>query len=111
MVLTDWYGSYGYQLTMDSVLHGNDLMLGFGTNPRTAIENLSSPTMVKALRAASKNILFTVVRSGNYTIEERQTGMDNMTRLFVTADAILGVAILAIEAIVLVRFFLKKKKA
>ena len=110
MVLTDWYGSYGYQLTMDSVLNGNDMMLGFGTNVRTAIENPDSPTMVKALRQASKNIMFTIVRSGNYTMEERQTGMDPMTKLFVTIDVILVLVLLAIEAIVLVRFFKKKKK-
>ena len=35
MVLTDWFGSYGYQVTMDSVLNGNDMMLGFGSNVRT----------------------------------------------------------------------------
>ena len=110
MVLTDWYGSYGYQLTMDSVLNGNDMMLGFGTNVRTAIENPDSPTMVKALRQASKNIMFTIVRSGNYTMEERQTGMDPMTKLFVTIDVILVLVLLVIEAIVLVRFFKKKKK-
>jgi len=95
---------------MDSVLNGNDMMLGFGTNVRTAIENPDSPTMVKALRQASKNIMFTIVRSGNYTIEERQTGMDPMTKLFVTIDVILVLALLVIEAIVLVRFFRKKKK-
>jgi beta-glucosidase len=109
MVLTDWYGSYGYQLTMDSVLNGNDMMLGFGTNVRTAIENPDSPTMVKALRQASKNILFTVVRSGNYTIEERRTGMDRMTKTFVTVDVIIAAVLLAIEAAVLIRF--RKKKA
>ena len=48
MVLTDWFGSYGYQVTMDSVLNGNDMMLGFGSNVRTEVENLDSPTMVKA---------------------------------------------------------------
>ena len=111
MVLTDWYGSYGYQLTMDSVLNGNDLMLGFGTNVRTAIENPDSPTMVKALRQASKNIMFTIVRSGNYTIEERQTGMDHMTKLFVTVDVIAAAVLLAVEAVVLVRFFKRKENA
>jgi beta-glucosidase len=94
---------------MDSVLNGNDMMLGFGTNVRTAIENPDSPTMVKALRQASKNILFTVVRSGNYTIEERRTGMDRMTKTFVTVDVIIAAVLLAIEAAVLIRF--RKKKA
>lgn len=111
MVLTDWYGSYGYQLTMDSVLHGNDLMLGFGTNARTAIENPDSPTMVKALRQASKNIMFTIVRSGNYTVEEKPTGMDELTRTFVTVDVVAAAVLIALEAFVLVRYFKKKKNA
>lgn len=111
MVLTDWYGSYGYQLTMDSVLHGNDLMLGFGTNARTAIENPESPTMVKALRQASKNIMFTIVRSGNYTIEEKPTGMDELTKKIVTVDLMAAAVLIALEAFVLVRYFKKKKNA
>ncbi len=110
MVLTDWYGSYGYQLTMDSVLGGNDSMLGFGSNVRTAIENLDSPTMVKALRQASKNIMFTVVRSGNYTIDTDDGGLDNMTKMFIMIDAAIGIVTLAIAAIVFGRY-LKKKKA
>ncbi|MBR3154483.1 MAG: glycoside hydrolase family 3 C-terminal domain-containing protein [Lachnospiraceae bacterium] len=109
MVLTDWYGSYGYQLTMDSVMNGNDMMLGFGTNPRTAIENPDSPTMVKALRQASKNIMFTIVRSGNYTIEERPTGMDNLTKTIVTVDVIAAAILIALEALVLVNWKRKKK--
>ncbi len=111
MVLTDWYGSYGYQLTMDSVLNGNDMMLGFGTNVRTAIENPDSPTMVKALRQASKNIMFTIVHSGNYTIEERPTGMDTLTKTIVSIDALAAAVLIALEAFVLVRYFKKKKKA
>lgn len=109
MVLTDWYGSYGYQLTMDSVMNGNDMMLGFGTNPRTAIENPDSPTMVKALRQASKNIMFTIVRSGNYTVEERPTGMDKLTKTLVTVDVIAAAVLIALEAFALMSWKRKKK--
>ena len=111
MVLTDWYGSYGYQLTMDSVLNGNDLMLGFGRNARTEIENPDSPTMVKAMRQAAKNIMFTIVHSGNYTMEEHDGGMDNLTKTIVTVDLVIGAVLLILEAIVVGRFLSKKKKA
>ena len=104
MVLTDWYGSYGYQLTMDSVLNGNDIMLGFGSNVRTAIENTDSPTMVKALRQASKNIMFTIVRSGNYTIEVESSGLDRMTTMFIAIDAVVGIATVGIGAFLLLRW-------
>ncbi len=110
MVLTDWYGSYGYQVTMDSVLNGNDMMLGFGSNARTEIENLDSPTMVKALRQASKNIMFTIVRSGNYTMESNAGGLDNMTKMFIGIDVGVAVALIAVEALVLINYRKKHKE-
>ena len=111
MVLTDWYGSYGYQLTMDSVLNGNDLMLGFGRNARTAIENSDSPTMVQAMRQASKNIMFTIVHSGNYTMEEEQVGMDNMTRTFVLIDVLVAAVVLGAGAFVILQYRKKNRSA
>ena len=109
MVLTDWYGSYGYQLTMDSVLNGNDLMLGFGRNARTAIENPDSPTMVQAMRQASKNIMFTIVRSGNYTMEEESSGMDNMTRTFVLIDVLTAALVIGAGALVIMNYRKKSR--
>ena len=110
MVLTDWFGSYGYQVTMDSVLNGNDMMLGFGSNVRTDIENKDSATMVKALRQASKNIMFTIVRSGNYTVATDEGGMDRMTAMFIGIDVAVAVVIIAIEA-AMIALYLKKRKA
>jgi len=109
MVLTDWYGSYGYQLTMDSVLNGNDIMLGFGSNARTEIENKDSATMVKALRQASKNIMYTIVHSGNYTIDVDTGGLDRMTTMFIAIDAVVGIAVLGIGAFVFLRWRKKNK--
>ena len=103
MVLTDWFGSYGYQVTMDSVLNGNDMMLGFGSNVRTEVENLDSPTMVKALRQASKNIMFTIVRSGNYTVERDSFGPDRMTAMFIGIDVGAGAAVIGIAAFLFLR--------
>lgn len=109
MVLTDWYGSYSYQLTMDSVLNGNDIMLGFGSNVRTDIENTDSPTMVKALRQASKNIMFTIVRSGNYTVEVETGGLDRMTTMFIAIDAVVVLAVAGISAALFLNY--RKKNA
>ncbi len=111
MVLTDWYGSYGYQLTMDSVLNGNDMMLGFGSNVRTDIENKDSATMVKALRQATKNIMFTIVRSGNYTVEVETGGLDKMTTMFIAIDAVVGLAVVGIGAALFLNYRKKSQKA
>ena len=111
MVLTDWFGSYGYQVTMDSVLNGNDIMLGFGSNVRTDVENLDSPTMVKALRQASKNIMFTIVRSGNYTMEQESSGLDRMTTMFIGIDVSVGVVVAGIAAFLFLRYRKKNQQA
>ena len=111
MVLTDWFGSYGYQVTMDSVLNGNDIMLGFGSNVRTDIENLDSATMVKALRQASKNIMFTIVRSGNYTIEQENSGLDRMTTMFIGIDVGVGVVVAGIATFLFLRYRKKNHQA
>ena len=111
MVLTDWNGSYGYQNTDDAVRNGNDAMLGFASKESNKITNTSSATLVKAMRQACKNILYTTVNSGNYTIPDPDAGkMSNMTKLFLEIDITSGVVLVAVMAIVLVRFFKKRKK-
>lgn len=110
MVLSDWNGSYGYQITDDFVRNGNDAMLGFGTHKSNEIIN-TSPTMVLAMRQAAKNILYTVANSGNYTIPDPNADkMPNMTKLFIGIDAAVAVVSLGIMALVLVRYFKKRKK-
>ena len=110
MVETDWNGSYGYQLTDDCVRNGNDIMLGWGTYETNKVPDTTAASCVIALRQASKNILYTVANSGNYTRAAEEGGMDNMTRTFVIADVIICAVALAVLAIVLVRYFIKKKK-
>lgn len=111
MVLTDWNGSYGYQNTDDAVRNGNDAMLGFASKESNRITNTSSATLVKAMRQACKNILYTTVNSGNYTVPDPNAGkMSNMTKLFLEIDITSGVVLIGVMAIVLVRFFKKRKK-
>lgn len=85
-------------------------MLGFGSNVRTDIENLDSPTMVKALHQASKNIMFTIVRSGNYTMEQEQADLDRMTTMFIGIDVVVGVVELGIAAFLFLRYRKKNQQ-
>lgn len=111
MVLSDWDGSYGYQITDDFVRNGNDAMLGFNSNESNRITN-TSPTMVSAMRQACKNILYTVVNSGNYTIEDPDADkMPAMTKMFIAIDAAVAVIAFGSMAIVLTRYFKKRKQS
>ena len=114
MVITDYNGSYGYQTTDNCIKNGNDLMLGYGTAESNQL-NTESATTVLAMRQASKNILYTIANSGYYVdssaAEISTDGLNKMQITFYTVDAIAVVIVLLAEALILIRFFLKRKKA
>ncbi len=111
MVETDYDGSYGYMITDHSIRSGNDLMLGFGSAESNILADQSA-TAVQAMRQACKNILYTVGNSGYYTVDKDPAGvMTNMTKIFITVDVIAALLIIAIEAIVILRYMKKKKAA
>lgn len=108
MVITDYNGSYGYQNTDAAIRNGGDLMLGYGTADSNKVKTKSA-TVVKALRNASKNILYVVANSGYYKDPSAdQGGMNNMTKLFLIVDGLTVAAAVLVEAAVFLR--LKRKK-
>ena len=123
MVISDYNGGYGYQITDAAIRAGNDLMLGYGVATGTAMKDTAA-TCVLAMRQACKNILYTVGNSGYYAeaaaaVHEArdqaaaaaaQTSMSKMDKLFVGVDVGAGVVLLGLEALVLLRW-LKKRKA
>ena len=127
MVISDYNGSYGFEMTDAAVRAGNDLMLGYGMAETNKLEDLDSATLVCALRQACKNILYTISRSGYYLAPAEETEdeeaaattvvveetpvVNNMDNLFRKVNWGAGIGIVALEAIVLVRWLLKKKKA
>ncbi len=78
LVESDYNGSYGYMVTDSSIRNGNDLMLGYGRAQSNVLADQSA-TAVKAMRQASKNILYTVANSGYYADGNPVGGMTNMT--------------------------------
>ena len=105
MVLSDWDGSYGYQITDDCVRNGNDAMLGFNSYESNVLTDTDSATLTLALRQASKNIMYTVANSGNYTVDNPdEAGLDNMTKTFIGIDAAIAVVLIAAELIVILRW-------
>jgi len=109
MVVTDYDGSYGYMITDNSIKNGNDLMLGFGSAESNKITDTESATTIKALRQASKNILYTIANSGYYADGDPEGGMDPMTKLFIKVDVAIGLVILVCEVLVVLRYKKKKK--
>ncbi|MCD8047598.1 MAG: beta-glucosidase, partial [Clostridiales bacterium] len=87
-----------------------DAMLGFFSYESNQITNTSA-TLVTAMRQACKNICYTVVNSGNYTLTEETSGLDSMTSLFLTIDIAVAVALVLVGGIVLIRWRKKSKAA
>lgn len=110
MVLTDWDGSYGYQITDDSIRNGNDIMLGFNSYESNRITDTDAASCVLALRQASKNIMFTVANSGAYTIEREARLITPMNALFIGIDAAVVIISALIMAFVLLRWNKKRKQ-
>lgn len=109
-VISDYNGSYGYQITDASIRAGCDLMLGYGMAESNLLEDTEAATCVKAMRQACKNILYTTANSGYYQGEAATGGMSNMNKLFIAVDAgVIAVAV-AVETLVVLRW-LKKRKA
>lgn len=113
MVITDYNGSYGFQMSEACVRAGNDLMLGYGVAESNEFHDTKAATSVLAMRQACKNILYSVGRSGYYedAAATNTATMDNMTKTFITIDATVVVIILVLEALLLFLRFRKKKKS
>ena len=112
MVISDYNGSYGFQMTDAAIRAGNDLMLGYGMADTNKLEDTGAATCVLAMRQACKNILYTVANSGYYAdaAAAQNTGMSNMTKTFLGLNIGTLVVTLGLEALVLLRW-LKKRKA
>lgn len=110
MVITDYNGSYGYMSTDNCIKNGNDLMLGFAGAESNQLTDINSATTVKALRQASKNILYTVANSGYYADGNPEGGMDAMTKLFIKIDICAAVLLILGEVLVILNYRKKNKK-
>lgn len=110
-VISDYNGSYGYQISDAAVRAGNDLMLGYGMAESNQFTDTGAATCVLAMRQACKNILYTVGNSGYYEGEGAgdADGMGKMTQTFVAVDVIVVVLAVASEAVVILRWTKKRR--
>ena len=105
MVISDYFGNYGYMDADRAVRGGTDMMLGTAGND--AIMTDLSATSVIAMRKAVKNILYTTVNSSAY--ENYVPGeTPGWLKMIYAADAILAVLLIAAEAALIIRY--RKKR-
>ncbi len=111
MVLTDWYADYGYQNADQLIRAGNDFCLATYDAGTNHVKDTTSATSVKAMRQASKNILYTVVNSRAYEPENISTGLAKWQMIMITADVVVAAILLAMEVFVIKNYKKLKETA
>ncbi len=108
MVLSDYFGNYGYMDADRAIRGGTDIMLGTTGND-AILTDTTSGTSLQAMRQATKDVFYTTVNSAAY--ENYVSGAIPTWQM--TTYIIEGVvAALAVAAeVLLVYGYLKKKKA
>lgn len=102
MVLTDYFGNYGYMDADRAVRGGSDIMLAT-IGSEAIMTDTESATSVLAMRNACKNVLYTVVNSSVYA---DYTGAETPGWMMLAygIDGVLAVILIAVEAAVIVRY-------
>ena len=77
-VLTDYFGVYGYMDSDMGIRGGTDCMLVAYDTETNHVTDTTSATGVKAMRQASKNIMYTVGNSRAYDPENLKTRSDEL---------------------------------
>lgn len=103
-VLTDYFGVYGYMDSDMGIRGGTDCMLVAYDTETNHVTDTKSATGVKAMRQASKNIMYTVVNSRAYDPENLKTGLMNWQILAIVIDIILGALVIFLEVLTIRKY-------
>ena len=97
MVLTDYFGVYGYMDADQAIRNGTDFCLVNYDTATNHVTDTTSATGVQAMRQASKNILYTVVNSRAYAEENLNMGMPTWQIVAIAVDVVLAAVLIVLE--------------
>ena len=97
MVLTDYFGVYGYMDADQAIRGGTDFCLVNYPTETNYLTDTTSATGVLAARQAVKNILYTVVNSRAYAEENLNPGLPTWQLIGYGIDAVLVLVLAALE--------------
>lgn len=110
MVLTDYFANFGYMDGERSILNGGNFCLSTYDSGSNYIRDIDNATVVKAMRQAVKDILYTTVNSRAYEAENLNEGLLNWQIAAIVIDVILAALIIFLEVLT-IRGFKKDKAA
>ncbi len=110
-VETDYFGVYGYMSADQAIRNGCDLMLVSYQTATNNVQFRETNGAQQAMRTAAKNILFVTVNSRAYTDENyaKATATPTWRTILTVVNVVVGVVLVASEALV-IKSYLKKKK-
>ena len=110
MVLTDYYGVYGYQDSDHLIRNGGDFCLVNYDTETNHLTDTTSATALVCARQACKNILYTVANSRAYYPENLNPGMAAWEKVMIGVDVVGVLALIALEILVAKKGYAKRKK-
>ena len=110
MVLTDYYGVYGYQDSDHLIRNGGDFCLVNYDTETNHLTDTTSATALVCARQACKNILYTVANSRAYYPENLNPGMPTWEKVMIGVDMVGVLALIALEILVAKKGYAKRKK-
>lgn len=110
MVLTDYYGVYGYQDSDHLIRNGGDFCLVNYDTETNHLTDTTSATALVCARQACKNILYTVANSRAYYPENLNPGMATWEKVMIGVDVVSVLALIALEILVAKKGYAKRKK-
>ena len=104
MVLTDYFGGYGYMDSDICIRNGNDFCLVAYDMESNHLTDKTSATSVIAMRQAAKNIMYTVVNSRAYDEANLQTGLMPWQITMIVIDVILVAGVIVLEVVTIKKY-------
>ena len=109
MVISDYFGNYGYMDADKAIRGGTDMMLATAGND-AIMTDTTSATSVIAMRQASKNIMYTMVNSYTYD-NYNPNEIPGWIMTFYIVDGIVAVLLVLAEALLIMSYRKKMKNA
>ena len=105
MVLSDYFGNYGYMNAERAIRGGTDIMLDVAGN--SSITDTTSGTSLQAMRQACKDIFYTTVNSAAYENDAANAIPTWLMISYIVEGAV--VAVLVLAEILMIRGYWKKR--
>jgi beta-glucosidase len=103
VVVTDWYGGYGYMNADLAIRNGGDRMLT--TTDMAKLADTQSATSQSAIREASHNILYSLANSNIMSLD---VGMASWMQLLYIVNGVTAAVVILLEVLFIIK--LRKKK-